>query len=132
MLSITAHSPNCCSLPPPPEPFAYTSDGIIITFYHYGASINRHRAVSCIYYAVGDAAETHSDDWSDPIEEEHLRYTFQGVQLSLLPSVEMTWGMWIRAAVAIGDFIDRYNCIAFDYEIEVLELHGIMGSGSLD
>ena len=130
--ALVAHSSNCCSLPPPPEPFSYTSEGVTITFYNYGASINRHTAISCIYYAIGDAAETHSDDWSDPIDEGDLRYTFHGVQLSLFPSVEMTWGKWFRAAVVIGNFIDRYNCIAFNYEVEVSGLHGIIGSGSLD
>ena len=130
--SLFAHSPKCYSLPQPPEPFSYTSEGVTTTFYHYGASINRHRAISCIYYAIGDAGETHSDDWSDPIGEEALRYTYQSVQLSLFPSVEMTWSMWFSAAVAIGIFLDQYNCIAFDYEVEVFGFHRIMGSGSLD
>ena len=54
------------------------------------------------------------------------------MQLILLPREGMTWSMWFRAAVAIGVFLDVYNCIAFEYEVEVLGIQGIMGSGSLD
>ncbi len=71
-------------------------------------------------------------DWFDPIGEEDLRYRYQRVQLSLLPSAAMTWSMWFRAAVTIGTFLEGYNCVAFDYEVELLEIHGVVGSGSLE
>lgn len=129
--ALPVHPPNCCSLPPPPQPYSFASEGLKITFYDYGASINRHRALTCIYHAIGDAVETHSADWFDPIEEEDLKYTYLRVQMSLFPSAEMTWSMWFRAAIAIGIFVEQYDCVAFDYEVEVLSAHGIVGSGSL-
>ena len=130
--ALLGHSPNCCSLSPPPEPYSYTSHGLKITFYNYGASINRPRALSCIYYAISDAGEIHLADWLNPIDEEDLRYTYLRVQLSLFPIAEMSWSMWFWAAVAIGIFVEQYDCVAFEYEVELLSTHGIVGSGSLD
>ena len=39
--------------------------------------------------------------------------------------------MWFRAAVAIGIFLEQYECVAFDYQVEVLGILGILGTGSL-
>ena len=102
-----------------------------MTFYHYGPWISKPNAVVCIYYAIGDAVETHSEEWFDPIGESDLLYQHEHVKLTLIPGTRMTWSMWFRAAVVLGIFINEYNCLAFDYEVEVQGEHRVIGSGSL-
>ena len=103
-----------------------------MTFYNYGAAINRPSALSCIFNAIDDAGETHAADWSKPIEEEHLTYTQPSVQLSLSPIAGMTWGLWSWAAVEIGIFLEQFDCFAFHFKFELLRRHDIIGWGSLE
>lgn len=103
-----------------------------MTFYNYGVAINRPSALSCIFYAMDDAGETHVADWSKPIGEDNLTYTDLNVQLNLFPSAGMTWSMWSWAAVEMGIFLDQYDCFAFNFKVELLRRHDVFGWGSLE
>ena len=76
--------------------------------------------------------EDHSDVWFDPIGASELWYQQQYVRLSLTPGATMTWRMWFGAAIVLGIFINEYDCLAFEYEVEVAGGSlGVIGSGSL-
>ncbi len=55
----------------------------------------------------------------------------RAVHLILHPGDRMTWGMWGTTLRGLGDFVERWEYVDFDFEVREMGYAGVVGSGLL-
>lgn len=117
-----------------PEPLELTTDwpGLVtVTFSNYGAPMFRPAAIGCVTDASRDAWSTHSDDMDHVIRKNELVYWDLNVIFTVLPRPAMTWNMLCWMMELVTEFVEDYDPLAFEFDVDVVGIIGLAASGNM-
>ncbi|CAD6587825.1 MAG: hypothetical protein ASARMPREDX12_003018 [Alectoria sarmentosa] len=117
-----------------PEPLELTTDwpGLVtVTFSNYGAPMFRPAAIGCVTDASQDAWFTHGDDMDHVIGKNELVYSHFSVIFTVLPCPAMTWNMLCWMIELVTEFVEDYDPLAFEFDVDVVGIMGLAASGNM-
>lgn len=91
----------------------------------------RPAAIGCVTDASRDAWYTHGDDMDHVIGKNELVYRDFNVILTVLPRPAMTWNMLCWMMELVTEFVEDYDPLAFEFDVDVMGIMGLAASGNM-
>ena len=117
----------------PPDPFIYRvpQSSQIITFSRYSRTLKREDVLACLLEAALDVIKEINLGHDGFIGTEEIQANSDRVHLILHPNPRLTWRIWGTTIIGIRNWVNDYEFLDCDFEIEILGSSDRFGSGLL-
>lgn len=117
----------------PPDPFIYRvpQSSQVITFSRYSRTLKREDVLACLLEAALDVIKEINLGHDGLIDMEEIQANSDRVHLILHPDPRLTWKTWGITITGIRNWVNSYEYLDCDFEIQILGYSGKFGSGLL-
>ncbi|KAF6218189.1 hypothetical protein HO133_006149 [Letharia lupina] len=117
----------------PSDPFSYRvpQSSQVITFSRYSRTLKREDVLACLLEAALEVIKEINLDHDGPMDTEEIQASSGHSLLILHPNPRLTWRMWGTTITGISNFLNDFEFVDCDFEVEILGYSANFGSGLL-
>ncbi|KAF6236279.1 hypothetical protein HO173_005532 [Letharia columbiana] len=117
----------------PSDPFSYRvpQSSQVITFSRYSRTLKREDVLACLLEAALEVIKEINLGHDGPMDTEEIQASSGHSLLILHPDPRLTWSMWGTTITGISNFLNDFEFVDCDFEVEILGYSANFGSGLL-
>lgn len=117
----------------PSNPFFYRvpQSSQVITFSHYSRTLKREDVLECLLKAALEVIKETNLGHDEPMDTEEIQIGSGHSLLIFHPDPRLTWSMWGTTITGINNFMNDFEFVDCDFEIEILGYSAKFGNGLL-
>ena len=118
-------------LPTDPDIYRVPQSSQLITFSHYTRPLKREDVLACLLQAALEVIKETNLAPDARVDREEIRVNSNRVHLMLYPDSRLTWRIWGTTLTGISNWVETYEFLDCDFDIEIFGYRGKFGSGHL-